>query len=377
MSIKAKPAFSLADQLFNKDTVAKFVRAIGEVHPEFRGQSYQKKILAEFPRLELKARISCMVDHLDWYLADDFTRSLDILEKALPPMLDPQLSDDDFGEFIWSVPSEYAAKHGCTADRLGRSLAFLKSATKRFSVESAIRPFLRDFPEETLNFVHECSVDDNYHVRRLASEGIRPYLPWALRVRVAPESIVQVLNKLHADPTRYVTRSVANTLNDLSKDDPDIVISTLQAWSALGEQNDHELQWMTRHALRTLVKTDNVAALSMLGYPAGPAFKLSGIDVPSQVRVGQVLPWQATLTSQQSQKLRIALRVHFLKANGTHSPRVFAVKDVTMAKGEKLVINKSLPFRPITTRALYTGQHYVELVVNGVARGKKSFEVLV
>lgn len=349
---------------------------MGRAWPEFDEAAFAQESLAAFPDLELKQRISHMVDRLDAQLPEDFDQAVDILEAALPAPLDPNLSDDDFGHFIWSVPAEWVARNGCTDQRLDRALEFLKQATMRFSVENAIRPFLASYPEETMRFVRSCATDSNYHVRRLASEGIRPYLPWAQRVRLPVGSVIKVLTTLHGDTTRYVTRSVANTMNDLSRDDPEIVIRTLKSWHKSSEQNAEELGWMTRHALRTLVKADNRQALELLGYPSDPKFTLSGVSASESVAIGEALRWQGTLRSQASQKLKIGLRVHFLKSNGSHSVKVFAVKELDAAAKESFVIEKKIPFKPITTRTLYFGTHHVELVVNGRIRGKRSFELI-
>ena len=133
---------------------------------------------------------------------------------------------------------------------------------------------------------------------------------------------------------------------------------------------------MTRHALRTLVKTDNGEALELLGYPSKPQFTLRKVSVPQTVRIGESVEWRGMLESKTSQNLKIALRIHFLKANGTHSARVFAVKDIEAAKGQ-ISIEKNISIKPLTTRTLYPGIHQIELVVNGVARGRKSFELAV
>ena len=342
---------------------------------DFDKAKFTQASLAAFPDLSLKERIRQMVDRLDDQLPDDFDHAVDILEGALPAPLDPKLTDDDFGHFIWSVPADWVALNGCTDERLERSLAFLEQATMRFSAESAIRPFLADHPQQTMRFVHRCATDSNYHVRRLASEGIRPYLPWAQRVRLPVLKVIEVLTILHADQTRYVTRSVANTLNDLSRDDPELVIETLTKWRSSAKQDPDELDWMTRHALRTLVKADNKQALEVLGYPSDPKFSLRDVSVSDSVAIGDALRWRGTITSKTSQKLKVALRVYFLKASGDHSVKVFAIKDVA-AGSESFVIEKNISFKPITTRTLYLGTHHVELVVNGKSRGKRSFELI-
>lgn len=377
MAIKRNtPIFSLADQLFNKESVSKLSSALGSVYPAFKRQSFERRVLKQFPDLELKDRIHCLVDALGPQLPDNFEEAVAVLTEALPAPLDPAKTDDDFGEFIWGVPAEYVARHGCEEQHLGLSLTFLRESTMRFTSEGPIRPFLAAFPGETMTFVHQCSADNNYHVRRLASEGIRPYLPWAKRVVLPPETVIEVLDKLHADSTRYVTRSVANTLNDLSRDHPELVLQTVANWQSAARQHPDELNWMTRHSLRTLVKRDNTAALEHLGYPAKPAFSISKVSCDDTVKVGDQLTWRGNLKSGASQKLKVNLRIHYRKADGSLSPRVFAVTDVNVEKGDVLSIEKSVSFKPISTRTLYLGDHAVELVVNGVARGKKSFTVI-
>ncbi|MEM1437028.1 MAG: DNA alkylation repair protein [Pseudomonadota bacterium] len=375
MAIKADTSFSLADQLFNAESVSTLADAIATAWPEFDPEKFTRKSLASFPDLELKQRINHMVDQLDEQLPADFDPAVDLLESALPAPLDPSLTDDDFGQFIWSVPAEWVAQNGCTDDRLDRSLAFLKQATMRFTVESAIRPFLNRFPESTLRFIRDCATDSNYHVRRLASEGIRPYLPWAQRVRLPIDSVVEVLTILHADRTRYVTRSVANTMNDLSRDDPELVIKVLKRWHRSNTQVQDELDWMTRHALRTLIKADNRQALELLGYPAEPKFTLSGVSASETVAIGDALHWRGTLKSKTRQKLKVGLRVHFLRANGDHSVKVFAVKEMDATKESFLIENK-IYINTITKPTQYLGTHHVELVVNGKIRGKRAFELI-
>ena len=225
MSIRAETGFSLADQLFNRDSVGRLAAALADADRDFDPARFRRRVLKPFAQLALKQRIDHIVDMLGQQLPDDYQRALEILYAALPPPLDPTLGDDDFGDFIWVTPGEYVARHGCRADRLQASLDFLCEATQRFSSEAAIRPFLRDFPGATMDFVHECAQHENYHVRRLASEGIRPRLPWALRVELPVADVLAVLDRLHADPTRYVTRSVANNLNDLTRYDAGAVVA--------------------------------------------------------------------------------------------------------------------------------------------------------
>lgn len=374
--IKADKSFSLADQLFNRGTVKQLSGSLAEVWGEFDSAKFNRSVLRRFPRLELKERIDCMVDALGVQLPNDYDQALKMLEAALPEPLDPDKTDDDFGEFIWVVPGEYVARHGCTDNRCERSLDFLGEATMRFSAESAIRPFLKLYPRQTLSVMQNWTRHWNYHVRRLVSEGTRPYLPWAQRVKLPPEDILQLLTQLHNDRTRYVTRSVANNLNDISRDHPDLVMKTLLEWRVLGRQSKRELAWMTRHALRSLLKNGHPGAYELLGYTANPAFTLTDIKVTPEVKVGEAMKWRATLKSKAPQTLKIDLRIHYLKGYGYYGKRSYTVCEKELQRGEWLELEKSITLKPMTTRTLYPGTQYIELVVNGIARSKRPFELI-
>ena len=376
MAIKAEKSFALKDSLFNAVTVAELSQALGAAWAAFDRRAFERRVLERFPELELKERIQWIVTVLETALPADFETARSILMEALPEPLDPTLEDDDFGQFVWVVPGEYIARHGCTEERVSSALSFLGESTKRFSAEGSIRPFLAAFPGETMEFVRRCATSENYHVRRLASEGIRPLLPWAARVVLPTEDIVRVLDVLHADSTRYVTRSVCNNLNDISKSDPDTVIETLERWRAEERQDPGELDWMTRHALRTLVKADHERALEVLGYAPEPDVSIADVAASEEVEVGDAFEWACTLHSHARQRLKISLRIHFLKANGSLRPKVFAVKDVTVGDGDTVDVVKRQPFKPITTRVLYPGRHEAELVVNGAVLARRGFVLL-
>ncbi|XOV83988.1 MAG: DNA alkylation repair protein [bacterium] len=375
MSIRAESTFSLKDELFNASTLGLLTANVAAAYPRFQRKAFERQVLSRFGELELKARIACMAQTLNEFLPDNPAEAREILLQALPEPLDPNLQDNDFGQFIWVVPGEAVALSHCNPQQFKAGLKFLRESTKRFSAEFAIRPFLLHFPEQSMAFVHQAAEDNNYHVRRLASEGIRPFLPWAPRVNLPPDQIVGVLDKLHADTTRYVTRSVANTLNDLSKGHPTLVMQALQRWQRQGRQQPDELDWMTRHSLRTLLKSGDSSALTLTGYPAKPRFTVDQVQVSERVALGQSLVWRGVLHSQQRQKLKIALRVHFLKANGRHSIKVFALKELQLDADSQIELVKQLTFKPLTTRVLYPGKHRVELSVNGQICEAREFEL--
>lgn len=373
MAIRAETSFSLADQLFNRATIKELADSLERVSPGFRTRRFKLRANKAMPDLELKARIGYLADQLKVELPDDYPSAVAIMSEALPKPLDPSLADNDFGEFIWSVFGEYAARHGRSEPHVAISLEFLRELTKRFSAEFAIRPFLKNFPQQTYSFLSQCARDDNYHVRRLASEGSRPYLPWAERVVLPTEQILALLGTLHADTARFVTRSVANNLNDISKIDPGAAMGALASWQRVKKQVPKELDWMTRHALRTLSKSGHRTALEMLGYPHKTKIADCRMTLPDRVSVGDSLRCGLTFTSQRKQRLKLTLTIGFRKASGKLSDKVFALKELEVEKGEEIAVSKTISFKPMTTRVLYPGEHRLELFANGQSIGEQYF----
>ena len=176
--------FSLKDQLFHRARVALLAEQLGRVEPAFEQQLFVEKVVARFPQLELKARIDWISQCLRQYLPGDYRQATELILKALPPPCDPDLGDDDFGDFIYAPYGHFVASYGCRVQDLDFSLEALRQITQRFSAEYAIRPFLQSYRMVTLATLNQWTQDKHYHVRRLCSEGTRPRLPWAPAVKL-------------------------------------------------------------------------------------------------------------------------------------------------------------------------------------------------
>jgi 3-methyladenine DNA glycosylase AlkC len=220
-------AFSLKDHLFNADTLGQLAAEYAAGLPGFPAEAFLDRVLPGLAERGLLERIDWIADCIEPHLAPDFPTMADQVEAAMPPPLDPSLTDDDFGQFIHAIPGVLAVRHGMSEAHLPRALDLLEAATQRFSMEFYIRPFLNAFPGPVMARLTDWTGHANYHVRRLVSEGTRPTLPWAKRIDADPLSMLPLLDALHADPTRYVTRSVANHLNDIAKIAPDRVLAPL------------------------------------------------------------------------------------------------------------------------------------------------------
>ena len=302
------------------------------------------------------------------YLPSDYRDAVNILLKALPRELDPNNNDNDFGDFIYAPYSEFVTAFGCSREELSFSLQALREMTKRFSVEFAIRDFINEYPEETFIMLEACSLSDNYHERRLASEGLRPKLPWAKKLTIEYDRALFILDNIFYDKTRYVTRSVANHLNDISKIDPELVLATLKRWKASGKQNEKEMDYIISHALRTLVKHGNEEALALLGYERDPKIVLSDLKLhQDEVRLGEALIFDFEIEAKEDCNLLLDYIMHFRTKSGKTSPKVHKIKKFSLKAGECIVVSKKHLFKAnMSTRKLYIGEHKVELQINGV-----------
>jgi len=374
-----KEKFSLKDELFNAGKVEKIAMEIKAVYSPFDTINFTQDTLDKFPKLELKERIYHIRDMLHKYLPKDYQEAVNILLQALPPELDPSKSDDDFGDFIYAPYSEYVTAYGCSEEHLAFSLQALREITKRFSVEFAIRDFINKYPVQTLVMLEACANSENYHERRLASEGLRMRLPWAKKLTIDYREPLKHLELLYSDKTRYVTRSVANHLNDIAKVDAPLVLETLKRWKKRKKQEPKEMDFIISHSLRTLVKQGNSEALAMLGYVQNLPIEVKEVTLKSaSVQVGEALEFEVEIVALDDVKLMVDYIVHFQTKAGKLSPKVHKLKKLELKKGEKIILTKKHLFRVnMSTRTLYAGEHLLEVQINGTIIHRKNFELKV
>lgn len=366
--------FSLKDHLFNAEKVAYLSGLLDHSLDGFDRDRFETAVMEHLPDLELKQRIALIAAVLADHLDPDFEKAADEIRAALPPPLDPTLSDDDFGDFIIAPFGKYVEDHGLA--HYEYSMELLRDLTMRFSMEGSIRPFIDLRPEETLLLFDSWARDDNYHVRRLVSESTRPRLPWAPRISLAVEAPIPLLDILHADRTRYVTRSVANHLNDISKLEPGLAIDCLRRWRKAGRQAPTELSWMEKHALRTLVKAGDPTAMSFLGFSPHPEVDADLTIHTAKVTPGNVLSFSVVMKAKRDEELMVDYAIDFVKKNGSTSPKVFKLRRLSLPAGQSATLAKRHPLRDnATTYTLYPGTHRLTIMVNGQAMATSEFEV--
>jgi 3-methyladenine DNA glycosylase AlkC len=368
--------------VFNKDLIHGMAAHFAAHDPAFDVDGFRRFALKDLKKRELKERSDRIVEAMAKYLPGDFKAGA----KVLMASLHPEPPDDLYGIAVskaglagWAIMpmGEYVGRYGQGDFRLSMSL--LKAFTSRFTSESAIRHFFLADPAKTLRAVIPWTKDKNRHVRRLVSEGSRPLLPWSPKLQVFiddPALILPLLEALRHDEAEYVRRSVANNLNDIAKHHPDLVAKTARRWL---NKASHDEQRMVRHACRTLLKQGHKGALEAFGY-SGADVLIEGFDINTPLlNLGGHLVFDLTLrsTSKKDQALMIDFVVHHRKANGSTSPKVFKWKTVNLKAGATLAAQKKHAIKPITTRVYYSGEHFLELQVNGQSMGKLAFHLKV
>ncbi|WP_166426770.1 DNA alkylation repair protein [Labedella populi] len=361
------------DEFIGRESVAGLRAVLVRARPE-RDWATLDTVHESLPGNALKARSDLVAAALATDLDGDYRSAADVFRRAL--------SDPDFrGWPLWPVTESavtLALAEGSTT-AFDDALELLSELTHRLTSEFAIRRLLAADLDRALVAVRAWTSSPDEHVRRLASEGTRPYLPWAVRVPgllTRSRDLVPVLESLRDDGSDYVRRSVANHLNDIARHDPALVVETLDDWA-----NDADApptrSWVVRHALRSLVKKGDQGALAILGFRAQsvtvspPVLSAETLTVPDRLSI----TIDVRNDGDADARLVVDYVVGYRKSNGSISPKVFKLTTVSLAPGETRSVRAVHDFRPLSTRVHHAGTHWVEAQVNGVRSEATAFEL--
>lgn len=341
---------------FNVARYRQIASFLADAHPRFDLKRFMAVATAGLDELTLIQRVRRATEACHATLPSEFPQAVAVLKRIAP-----RVQHGFVGIFLPDFVGQHGHRH------FEDSMEALKFFTPFSSAEFAIREFLKRDLTRTLAVMEIWSRDENEHVRRLASEGSRPRLPWSFRLEpivAEPSLTVRILENLRADPSLYVRKSVANHLNDISKDHPTWMLAKLQSWD-LAHPATH---WIAKRAARTLIKAGNKPALALFNFGGRPAVTLRDFKVtPSRLKLGQVLEFSFTLTSvtRKPQQLAIDYLVHYVKASGGTAPKVFKLRETPLAPGETIHLRKRQTIRNFTTRKHYPGRHRIEIQING------------
>ncbi len=356
----------LKDRFFTPVSMEAFAGSIAAASSAFDRECFLRLVFdEEWDRRELKDRMRHTTRCLRAALPLPYAESLEVLKRAIPSIKG----------FEAMTAADFVEQYG--QDEWALSLGALRFFTRYGSAEFAVRPFLHRDPERGMAFLSECAADENEQVRRLASEGCRPRLPWAMglpRFKKDPQPILPVLEKLKNDPSETVRRSVANNLNDISKDHPEAALAVCERWYGTSERTDR----IVKHACRGLLKAGHPRAMRLFGFEDSDDVTVEGFRVESgQVPLGGdlVFGFALRIGGAAERRIRLEYAVWFVKATGRRSRKMFTCSERSYPPGV-YPIRKRHPFADMSTRKHYRGEHEVILYANGKERGRGVFEVV-
>lgn len=340
---------------FNAAFYQRTAEQLSGLEPRFDAERFLGHVLPGLAERELLARLHRTAEAFHLALPITFPEQLAVL-RAHAPQIGHNFTA------IW--PCAHVAARGL--EHPDMALGALHDLTEFGSAEFALRPFLIRDQGGVLAVLAEWVRSPNEHVRRLASEGSRPRLPWGekLGAFVAdPSPTLPLLDALRADPSLYVRKSVANHLNDITKDHPELVLDFVAGW----DRADPRTAWIVRHALRTLIKRGHPRALALFGAGEKPRLTAGFTAAPARLRLGEKLTLSATLVSEarRPQDLIVDYVVHYPRASGRASAKVFKWKTLTLRPGESITLTKRQLIRDFSTRRHHPGRHELELQING------------
>lgn len=359
--------------MYNQAFLKRMSDALVQVYPAFDTKHFNR-LMPELIRLEMKPRVRFIREELKRQLPADFKKAVKILLKTAE-------GGSLTGFDLWPY-SDFIQTYGL--EDLEVALDAMRELTLLFSSEFAVRPFLIRYPDQTLRYLEKCAKDPSVDVRRWASEGSRPRLPWGERLHQFvkdPSHTLPILETLKFDEELYVRKSVSNHLNDIAKDHPERVIKILSAWKKQsGTKHAVKIEWIIHRALRTLIKAGHPGALKLIGVSNDAAVKVSGLTIGQKsYRLGDRIEFSFRIKSQakKPQKIVADYIVHYMKSNGSTAPKVFKLTTVTLAPMAELVVSKNHHLKKVTTRVHYSGTHLLEIQVNGRAVGRVRWDLKV
>lgn len=355
-------------EMFNRVFYERFAAEFKKADPNFDKSGFIKEVTKDLDTLSLNQRLRRTSETLQGFLSSDFRKAVGAMRKVIP---------NTPGGYTNLVFPDFVGLYG--HNDFETSMQALKYFTQFGSSEFAIREFLRRDFDSTIEVMKGWAKDKNHHVRRLASEGSRPRLPWSFkldRVIKDPSLTISILQTLNQDPELYVRKSVANHLNDISKENPEFMLDAVRGW----EKSHPHTAWIIKHASRTLIKKGHAGSLSVFDFEKDARVKIEKFRLnKSRLKLGEALVFEFELVSakKKQQKLVVDYIIHYRKKLGELSPKVFKLKELDLGAGQSMRISKKQVFKDFTTRKHFKGEHILEIQVNGKKLHQEKFYILI
>lgn len=363
----------LLKNIYNKSFFDTFIGSIEEINPDFKTKSFRKVIHDnEWEDRELKQRMRHISVVLHSHLSGEYPKDLQFLLNLIPTLEKNGVNPDNL-EYIF-LP-DFIELYGLEHYEI--SIQAIEKVTQFVSCEFGIRPFILKYPKRLMKQMYIWSNHHHASVRRLSSEGCRPRLPWAMALpflKKEASPILPILENLKADSSEYVRRSVANNLNDISKDNPEFVIKIAKKWNGKSENTDR----LVKHASRTLLKQGNPELMHLFGFRGIEDLEIKNFTVLTpEINIGNSFEFSFSLINKSStdMKVRLEYGLYYQKANGSLSKKVFKISEKEYAANSETSIIRKQHFKPISTRKYHLGLHQIALVLNGVELDQYDFNL--
>ncbi|EGT4786500.1 hypothetical protein DD076_16405 [Clostridioides difficile] len=354
----------LLKNMYNRESLYEVAVAIQSVYNSFKVDEFIKSTMDEtWNNLELKARCRKISMSLGMYLPEDYKEALSILEKSVTGFY-----------FAFFFP-DFVEVYGQDDVNWDLSISALERNTEYWSSEFAVRAFIIKDEERMMAQMRKWSKHKSEHVRRLASEGCRPQLPWGQAIskfKKDPTPVLPILEQLKTDTSTYVQKSVANNLNDISKTHPDLVISIAKDWYGKNKSTN----WIVKHGCRTLLKKGNCDVLALFGYDDTTSINIQDFTLETtSISIGENLTFSFNILAKKATKTRLEYGIDYVKSNGKRNRKIFKISEVSLKENEKKSYMKKHSFADVSVRKHYPGIHSITIIINGVEKGKLDFEL--
>ncbi|HFL2403214.1 DNA alkylation repair protein [Clostridioides difficile] len=354
----------LLKNMYNRESLYEVAVAIQSVYNSFKVDEFIKSTMDEtWNNLELKARCRKISMSLGMYLPEDYNEALSILEKSVTGFY-----------FAFFFP-DFVEVYGQDDINWDLSISALERNTEYWSSEFAVRAFIIKDEERMMAQMRKWSKHKSEHVRRLASEGCRPQLPWGQAIskfKKDPTPVLPILEQLKTDTSTYVQKSVANNLNDISKTHPDLVISIAKDWYGKNKSTN----WIVKHGCRTLLKKGNRDVLALFGYDDTTSINIQDFTLETtSISIGEDLTFSFNILAKKATKTRLEYGIDYIKSNGKKSRKIFKISEVSLKENEKKSYMKKHSFADVSVRKHYPGIHSIAIIINGIEKDKLDFEL--
>lgn len=349
---------------FSPQTIGAIATSISHVWQHFDREGFVRDCCLGIDDLELMPRAQHISRQMRVYLPRDYDKAVEILMLSLGPVL-PKTDGNGLAPFFYLPHVFFVRDHGL--EHFVISMAAQYELTRRFTAEFSIRPFIARYCAPCMTLLEKWACDPCEHVRRLVSEGTRPRLPWAAKLDLfitQPHLTRPLLESLKDDTSLYVRRSVANHLNDISKDNLDYALDLAQDWAA---QASPERRWVIKHGLRSLVKKTHPRAIQLMGFAGNGVFEvLQPYCLPAQPSLGGKVQIGCLLKLAQAEPMDVLvdLSMEFPGRNAARV-KVFKLTQARLSADTPLNLVKHISLAPMSTRTYYPGQYSWTLLVNG------------